>query len=83
MKGILSLNMPRALTRPAMAEETGRILNAQQFADEICGGHVSAKYVIKHFAAAIGSKPGKEWLFHEGDARREWLRVMPRKQGAA
>lgn len=55
-----------------------RILNAQQFADEICGGHLSAKYVTKHFRH-LGSKPGKEWLWREDDARNAWAEAMPRK----
>lgn len=55
-----------------------RTLSAQQFADEICGGHLSAKYVIKHFRH-LGSKPGKEWLWREDDARNAWAQAMPRK----
>lgn len=77
MKGL----SPNRLVSPANPEPAGRIFTAQQFADEICGGHVSAKYIIKHFAPLIGSKPGKEWLFWEGDARQEWAKVMPRKTG--
>jgi len=63
-------------------EPTGRILTAQQFAKEICCGHVSAKYVIKHFSL-FASKPGKEWLWHEADARAVWATYMPRKRLSA
>lgn len=77
MKGILALH------RTEQAEPGGRILNAQQFANEVCGGHVSAKYVIKHFAHQIGSKPGKEWLFYETDAKLAWAIMMPRKRLSA
>lgn len=69
MKGILTMHMVR------QPEPTGRILNAQQFAEEVCGGHVSAKFVIKHFKL-IGSKPGKEWLWYESEARAAWARRM-------
>lgn len=79
MKGILSLNRadaPREIRTPC-----GRIMNAQQVAEEICGGHVSAKYVIKHLRD-VGSKPGKEWLWYEQDARDAWAQRMPRRQSA-
>lgn len=80
MRGVFSLDRtsPR---QGSPAEPAGRVLNAEQFAKEICGGHVSAKYVIKHFSM-FGSKPGKEWLWHEADARAAWATYMPRK-GAA
>lgn len=81
MRGVLLLSRSQPVT-PVEVQPTGRILNAQQFATEICGGHVSAKYVIKHFAE-IGSKPGREWLWHEGDARAAWAEWMPRKRMSA
>jgi hypothetical protein len=73
MKGVLALNRTERPSEPA-----GRILNAQQFAEEICCGHVSAKYIVKHFRD-VGSKPGKEWLWHEADARAAWAKRMPRR----
>jgi len=80
VRGLLSIDRN---TAPHPAAPAGRILNAQQFAEEICGGHVSAKFVIKHFAQEIGSKPGKEWLFHEADARAAWATYMPQKRMSA
>jgi hypothetical protein len=79
VKGVLSLNDRLSMT--AQTGPTDRILNAHQFAEEICGGHVSAKYVIKHFRD-VGSKPGKEWLWYESIARAAWTKRMPKKRVA-
>lgn len=70
--------MNRHVTARAEPATAVRILNAEQFAAEICCGHVSAKYVIKHFRH-LASKPGKEWLWREDDARAAWAKAMPRK----
>jgi hypothetical protein len=75
MRGIL------AIERTQAEDTAGRILNAQQFATDICGGHVSAKYVIKHFRD-VGSKPGKEWLWYENVARSAWAKKMQSRRVA-
>lgn len=53
-------------------EDRGRTMTAPEVAELICEGHVSAKWIIQKMAPHIGSKPGREWLFYENEARAMW-----------
>lgn len=66
---------PRAAGVKIDVEEPGRTMTAPDVAEIVCEGHVSAKWVISRMAPHIGSKPGREWLFYENEARALWQQM--------
>ncbi|MDP9176703.1 MAG: hypothetical protein M3O61_03385 [Gemmatimonadota bacterium] len=76
MTSALKLDRRNAMPAPMAFTDRGRTMTAAEVAAEICEGRLSAKWVIRHMAVAIGAKPGREWLFFEQDAREWWLTYL-------
>jgi len=68
---------PREKDGPTIAtEDLGRTMTAAEVAELICEGRFSATWIIKRFGPKIGSKPGREWLFREAEARALWNELL-------
>jgi hypothetical protein len=48
------------------------MMSAPEVAELICEGRISANWIIEHMGPHIGSKPGRQWLFYENEARQWW-----------
>lgn len=67
----------KSVTKPEI-EDLGRTLTAAEVAEIVCEGHVSHKWVIQKMGPHIGSKPAREWLFYENEARAIWAQMRGR-----
>ena len=60
-------------------DERGPLITAAEFAELICDGKRSARWIAQRFGPKIGKKPGREWLFYESDARKAWADYLDRR----
>jgi hypothetical protein len=70
---------PRASGATIEVQDLGRTMTAADVAELVCEGHVAAKWVIAKMGPHIGSKPGREWLFYENEARAMWAKMRQPK----
>lgn len=71
---------PAAVAVPA---DNGCTLTAPGVAELICEGRFSAKWVIQKMGPAIGTKPGREWLFYENEARAWYAEYLEKARRRA